>query len=91
MEIITDDISKEIVKEEPISPEKRLAICLLRLGKGDYNHAISELVGVGESTVCNVTEEVCKSLIKHLWYQHETELFPNSNEKVMKKIAEMDS
>eukprot|EP00794_Sanderia_malayensis_P014835 gene14835-16374_t len=57
LETIKNDISKETVTEEPISPEKRLSICLLPLGRGDYNHTISELVGVGESTVCNVTEE----------------------------------
>ncbi len=91
LDTIKNDISKETVTEEPISPEKRLSICLLRLGRGDYNHTISELVGVGESTVCNVTEEVCKALVTNLWHQYVTQLFPNNNEKMMEMIVEMDS
>ena len=33
---IRADILKQVVTEEPVSPECRLAICLYRLGRGDY-------------------------------------------------------
>eukprot|EP00794_Sanderia_malayensis_P020889 gene20889-22940_t len=36
VETIKNDISKETVTEEPISPEKCLSICLLRLGRGGF-------------------------------------------------------
>ena len=58
LEHIKDDLLKQTVTEEPISPEKRVAICLLRLNRGDYSYTIAELTGVGESTVCSITEEV---------------------------------
>ena len=44
-------IEKQNTAEEPISPEMRLAICLYKLSRKDYNYTISEMTGVGESTV----------------------------------------
>ena len=45
-------IQKEYVTKEPIPPDKRLAICLYRLGRGDYLYTIAEMVALAESTVC---------------------------------------
>ena len=47
-------IQKEHVTEELIPPEQRLAICLYRLGCGDYLYTIAEMVGLAESTVCQL-------------------------------------
>ena len=45
------NIEKQHTTEEPISPEIRLAICLYKLSRKDYNYTISEMTGVWESTV----------------------------------------
>ena len=37
----------QTVTEEPITPALRLAICLYRLGRGDYLYTISEMSGLG--------------------------------------------
>ena len=37
--------------QRPISPKMSLAICLYKLSRGDYNYTISEMTGVGKSTV----------------------------------------
>ena len=47
-------IQKEYVTKEPNPPDKRLAICLYRLGRGDYLYAIPEMVALAESTVCQI-------------------------------------
>ena len=41
-------LEKQMRVEEPISPESRLAVCLYRLGRGDYLYAISELTAAGK-------------------------------------------
>ena len=38
-------ILKQVVTEEPVSPECRLAICLYRLGRADYLSTIAEMTG----------------------------------------------
>ena len=45
------DIEKDFVTEQPVSAECRLAICLYRLGRGDYLYTIAELFGLGVTTV----------------------------------------
>ena len=47
-------IQKEYVTKEPIPPDKRLEICLYRLGRGDYLYTIAERVALAESTVCQI-------------------------------------
>ena len=58
---------RQTVTEEPISPALRLAICLYRLGRGDYLYTISEMSGLGVSTVSSICQEVCQVLVDHLW------------------------
>ena len=41
-------ITKQTVTEEPISAELRLALCLYRLGRGDYLYTIAEMSGLGD-------------------------------------------
>ena len=52
------NIEKQHTAEEPTSPEMRLAICLYKLSRGDYNYTISETTEVGESTVICIVNEV---------------------------------
>ena len=47
-------LTRQIVTEEPIMPATRLAICLYRLGRGDYLYTISEMSGLGVSTVSSI-------------------------------------
>ena len=47
LSFLRNDLEKQTITEVPISPECRLAICLYRLGRGDYYYTISEMVGVG--------------------------------------------
>ena len=49
----------QTVTEEPIPPALRLAICLYRLGRGDYFYTIAEMSGLGVSTVSSICQEVC--------------------------------
>ena len=60
-------LTRETVTDDPISPELRLALCLYRLGRGDYLYTIAEMAGVGVSTVCSIVNEVCQVLVDHLW------------------------
>ena len=82
---IRADIKKNIVTEPSVSPECRLAICLYRLGRGDYLYTIAELFGLGVATVHNIVKEVCEAIIKNLWKVSVQEHFPstiqNFNEK----------
>ena len=55
---IRADILKQVVTEEPVSPECRLAICLYRLGRGDYLSTIAEMTGLAGPTICSITIEV---------------------------------
>ena len=43
---IEHDLERETVTEEPISTAFRLAICLYRLGRGDYYFTIVEMTGL---------------------------------------------
>lgn len=67
LDSIRIDLQKEVVTELPIPPEVRLAVCLYRLGRGDYLHTISELTGLGTSTVCEIVVDVCKKIVNRLW------------------------
>ena len=53
LEKIRHAIERETVAEVPISPEQRLALCLYRLGRGNYFYTISQMTGFGTSTVCS--------------------------------------
>ena len=64
---IRHDLERDVVCEDPIPPDMRLAICLYRLGRGDYYFTIAEMSGVGVSTVAGITEDVCEAIINNLW------------------------
>ena len=60
---IRHTLERETVTEDPIPPELRLAICLYRLGRGDYYYSIAEMVGLAQSTVSTIVKEVCEAII----------------------------
>ena len=44
---IRHELERDVVCEDPIPPDMKLAICLYRLGRGDYYFTIAEMSGVG--------------------------------------------
>ena len=71
---------KKNLTGEPVSPKQRIAICLYRLGRGDYLYTITEMVGLAESTVCQIVVEVCKAIVEELWSEAVDHRFPKSDE-----------
>jgi len=82
-------IVRETVTEEPIPGELRLALCLYRLGRGDYLHVytIAEMGGLGVSTVCSIVHEVCQVLVDRLWNESVSSHMPKTREDFKKKKA----
>ena len=84
-------IHKEYVTKESIPPEQRLPICLYRLGRGDYLYTIAEMVGLAESTVCQIPVEVSKTIVEELWSEVVDRHFLKSDEDFKEKLLEMDA
>ena len=76
-------IPKEYVTKDSIPPKQTLPICLYRLGHGDYLYTIAEMVGLAESTVCQIAVEVSKTIVD----RH----FLKSDEDFKEKLLEMDA
>ena len=74
LERIRPDLERKIVVEE-LSPQWRLAICLYRLGRGDYPYTLAEMTGYGESTVRAVVKEVCEAINQRLWSEAVSQFF----------------
>ena len=84
-------IQKEYITEEPIPPDQRLAICLYRLGRGDYSYAIAEMARLAESTVCQIVVAVCKTIVEELWSEAVDRHFSKSDEDFKEKLLDMDA
>eukprot|EP00795_Rhopilema_esculentum_P015916 gene15916-7250_t len=67
LERVKHDIEKKSLTEKPIPAEIRLAVCLYRLGRGDYLYTISELTGFAVATVCQIVNEVSAAIVNNLW------------------------
>ena len=83
-------LARQTLTEDPISPDERLAICLYRLGRGDYYYTIAEMVGRGVSTVSSIVEEVSQVLVNHLWNDCVSMHLPHSTEAFKEKILDME-
>ena len=81
---------KKIVCEDPISPEFRLAICLYRLGRGDYTYSIAEMVGLGRSTVTTIVNEVIEAIVSCLWTDCVSVHMPKTEDEFKEKILYME-
>lgn len=77
---------RQTVTEEPI----RLAICLYRLGRGDYLYIIAEMSGLGVSTVSSICQEVCQVLVDHLWNETVSSHMPQTEEEFKQKALDME-
>ena len=86
---IRPDIEKDVVTELPVSPECRLAICLYRLGRGDYLYTIAELFGLGLATVHQIVKEVCEATIRNLWEVSMQVDFPTTEQDFIDKMVDM--
>ena len=76
---------RQTVTEEPITPALRLLICLYRLGRRDYLYTISEMCGLGVSTVSSICQEVCQVLVDHLWNETVSTHVPQTEEEFKQK------
>ena len=74
-------IRTEFVVEAPINPDQRLATCLYSLAMGDCLYAIGEMVGLAESTVCQIVTEVCTAIIEELCSELVGIDFPKTNDE----------
>ena len=83
-------LQRDTVNEDPISPECRLAICLYRLARGDYYYTISEITGLGVSTVCTIVNEVTKAIVENLWDECVTKHMPKTEEEFRNKMIDME-
>ena len=87
---IQDDLTKETVAENPVPPPVQLAVCLYRLGRGDYLHTIGELVGLGKSTVCGIVKEVSEAIVSHLWQKIVACHVPKNLENLKETITDFE-
>jgi hypothetical protein len=90
LERIEPVLARETLIEDPISPDERLAICLYRLGRGDYYYTIAEMAGRGVSTVTSIVDEVSQALVKYLWNDCVSLHMPDSPKAFKEKILDME-
>ena len=83
-------MERKTVAEDPIEPAFRLAICLYRLACGMYYHTLSELCGVGLSTVATITREVSEAIEEELWEDCVNKCMPSSEEAFRDKMLDME-
>ena len=87
---IRHKLERQTVCEEPISAEFRLAICLYRLGRGDYLYSIAEMAGLGRSTVTTIVNEVTEAIVKCLWTECISVHMPKTENEFKEKILDME-
>ena len=73
-------LERDTVTEDPVSPEYRLALCLYRLGRGDYFYTIAEMAGLGVSTVCTIVDDVTQAIVNNLWSDCVTKHLPKTED-----------
>ncbi|XP_065070679.1 uncharacterized protein LOC135695493 [Rhopilema esculentum] len=91
LERVKHDIEKKSLTEKPIPAEIHLAVCLYRLGRGDYLYTISELTGFAVATVCQIVNEVSAAIVNNLWDETVTCLFPRTTQDFRNCMEEMES
>ena len=83
-------LERKTVTEDPISPELRLAVCLYRLGRGDYFYTIAEMTGLGVSTVSTIVQEVTQAIVDCMWSESISKHMPKSEADFKDKIIDME-
>ncbi|XP_024082199.1 protein ALP1-like [Cimex lectularius] len=69
--------------QEPISPSERLAVCLRFLATGDSFKSISYSYRLGHSTVCQIVNSTCRTIVTELM----NEVMPQPTEESWKAVA----
>lgn len=90
LERIRQPLERKTIAEQPISPECRLAVCLYRLGRGDYYFTISQLTGLGVSTISEIVSEVTQAIIDFLWDECINNKFPQTQDDFKDKVINME-
>ena len=88
---IRHDLERKTVNEDPISPECRLGICLYRLARGDDYYTISEMAGLGVSTIHGIVSQVCQSIVENLWKEFVASLMPVVEKDSQEMMDSMNS
>ena len=83
-------LERDTITEDPVSPECRLALCLYRLGRGDYFYTIAGMAGLGVSTVCTIVDDVTEAIVNNLWSDCVTKHMPKTEDDFRKKIIDME-
>ena len=91
MNRIRHDLEREMVNEDPISPECRLVL----IGKRWLllqPYTIAEMAGLGISTVHAIVTQVCASIIENLWQECIMKNMPKSEQDdFLRKIEDMNN
>ena len=69
----------------------RLAICIYKLTRVDFNYTIAEMAGVAESTVCQIIIDVCRAIAETLWEESVESHFPESKEEFQEFMITTES
>jgi len=69
--VIRNELHPYIAREtthlrQPISVDQRVAITIWKLATNIDYRTLSELFGVGKSTVCEIVNETCRQIVLHL-------------------------
>ena len=86
---IRHDLERDKINEEPVSPECRLGICLYRLARGGYYYTISEMSGLGVSTIQGIVSQVSQAIVENLWKDSVANLMPVSEEDYKQLMGNM--
>ena len=89
MSRVRNDLERQTINEDPITPECRLAICIYRLGRGDYYYTIAEMAGLGALTVHEIVTQVCRLIVEHLWEECVMKHMPCTDQEFKQKMKEM--
>jgi hypothetical protein len=63
---IRHELVRKTVNIRSILPECRFGICLYRLARGGYYYTLSEMTGLGVSTINGIVSEVCQSIVENM-------------------------
>ena len=74
-----------------ISPEERLAIALYKIGRGDYNYTMGEMIGYAESTIGLIIKEVCKVIVNLFSEECVTNHFRKNAEEFRQSMIDMET
>ena len=87
---IRNDLERQTINEDPITPECRLAICIYRLGRGDYYYTIAQMAGLDASTVHEIVTQVFRLIVEHLWEECVMKHMPCTEQEFKQKMKEMN-